>query len=293
MRHFAIAGIQLEIKNNADNMIKIRAHLDNLLDQFPWVQMVVLSELAACGHDVQNAQPEDGPLEQAFCQMAKKHGIWLIPGSMYQVKDHQLFNVAPVINPEGEVVGRHKKMFPFAPYEQGITPGTEPFVFDVPDVGRFGVSICYDMWFPETTRWLVCQGAEVIIHPTFTDTIDRDVELAIVRATAAQNQCFVIDVNGLDDGGNGRSIFVGPSGDVLHQCGTHSEDVPIEIDLDRVSRGRELGLRGLGQPLKSFRDRAFDFPCYQKGYRSQYLNALGRLEKPKRGTPCGINKRPK
>ncbi len=75
------------------------------------------------------------------------------------------------------------------------------------------------MWFPETSRTLAAMGAEVILHPTLTATIDRDVELAIVRATAAQNQCFVFDINGVGDGGNGRSIVVGPAGDVLYQAG--------------------------------------------------------------------------
>ena len=70
-------------------------------------------------------------------------------------------------------------------------------VFDVPDVGRFGLSICYDMWFPETTRQLTSQGVEVLLHPVLTGTTDRDAELAIARATAAQFQCYVIDVNGL------------------------------------------------------------------------------------------------
>jgi predicted amidohydrolase len=57
------------------------------------------------------------------------------------------------------------------------------------------------MWFPETTRQLAALGAEVILHPTMTDTIDRDVELPIARANAAMNQCYFFDVNGVGDGG--------------------------------------------------------------------------------------------
>jgi predicted amidohydrolase len=62
-------------------------------------------------------------------------------------------------------------MFPFYPYETGVTQ-VHYCVFDVPNVARFGVSICYDMWFPETIRTLVTMGA-VILHPTLTGTIDR------------------------------------------------------------------------------------------------------------------------
>jgi predicted amidohydrolase len=152
----------------------------------------------------------------------------------------------------------------------------------VPEVGRFGVSICYDMWFPETTRTLAAMGAEVILHPTMTDTIDRDVELAIARASAATNQVYFFDVNGVGDGGVGRSIINDPSGYVLHQAGSGAEIMPIEVDLGRLRRERERGMRSnLGQPLKSFRDRACDFSVYRKGSADfSYLNSLGPLVKP-------------
>jgi len=265
--------------------------LDGLVRDFPWVQMVVLSELCLGGQTRASAEPMPGPTEHELCRLAREHSIWLVPGSLYERDGDHVFNTTPVIDPEGRVIGRHRKLFPFEPYEAGVTAGTEPLVFEVPDVGCFGVSICYDLWFPETSRWLVAKGAEVILHPALTDTIDRDIELAMVRATAAQNQCFVIDVNGLGVGGIGRSLFAGPAGDVLHEAGTHPEVIPIEIDLDRVARSREIGLRGLGQPLKSFRDRAFEFPHYTPGFRSEALDALGPLAKPVRGSTAGLSTR--
>ena len=155
----------------------------------------------------------------------------------------------------------------------------------MPAVGRFGVTICYDMWFPETTRQLAALGAEVILHPTMTDTIDRDVELPIARANAAINQCYFFDINGIGDGGTGRSIIVGPSGHVLHEAGAGPEFIPVEIDLDRVRRERERGIRGLGQTLKTFRDRPVDFPVYQRSAPTEaYLQTLGPIEKQGRCT---------
>lgn len=266
----------------------IEERVGTLVKDFPWVEMVVLSELALTGHRLANSRTR-GEMEPVLGNIARRHGIWFIPGSFHEKVDDRIYNTTPIIDPRGHTVAYYRKMFPFYPYETGVAPGTTPVVFDVPDVGRFGVSICYDMWFPETSRQLIAMGAEVIIHPTLTGTIDRDVELAIVRATAAQNQCFIIDVNGVDAGGVGRSIFVGPAGDVLHQAGSAPEEIPIEIDLDRVRRSREVGLRGLGQPLKSFRDRAFDFPIYQTGARSPHLDGLGRLAMPTRGTRAGLD----
>jgi predicted amidohydrolase len=172
-------------------------------------------------------------------------------------------------------------MFPFAPYEAGITPGNSFLVFDVPEVGRFGLTICYDMWFPETSRTLAWMGAEVILHPTLTNTIDRDVELAIARATAATNQCYFFDINGAGQLGVGQSIVVGPEGDVIHRAGSGDEIIPIELDFGRVRRSRERGLLGLGQPLKSFRDCGIDFPPYaHRQTTSMALRQLGPLQKP-------------
>jgi hypothetical protein len=144
-------------------------------------------------------------------------------------------------------------------------------------------------WGPEAMRTLAALGAEVIRHPTLTGTIDRDVELAIVRATAAQNQCFVFGINGFGDCGNGRSIIVGPAGEVLYQGQSAVETIPMEIDFDRVRRSREVGLRGLGQQLKSFRDRKVEFPVYGPEARAwPYLNSLGPLAKPDRGSRVGL-----
>jgi predicted amidohydrolase len=251
--------------------------------------MVVFSELAACGPSVRKAEPLPGPAERAFQAMAAKHSIWLVNGSHFEVKDGKVYNTASVIDPAGKVVGRHRKLFPFRPYETGVEPGTDFLVFDVPDVGRFGMSICYDMWFPETSRSLATMGAEVILHPSMTTTIDREVELSIARATAAMNQCYVIDINGAGDIGTGRSILVGPAGDTLYQAGSTEELIPLEIDLDRVRRERETGLRGLGQTLKSFRDARIDYPAYSgNGRAHDYLTSLGPLERPTRGSRAGL-----
>ncbi len=289
MRPFAVAGLQLSVSGRQSNLDHICDRVEMLMHLYPWVQMVLLSELATFGGWTGNAMVFPNAVEQRYCALAAKHKIWFIPGSLYESTDRGIFNMSPVITPEGVVCARYRKMFPFMPYETGVESGREFCVFDVPEVGRFGLSICYDMWFPETSRTLAAMGAEVILHPTLTPSIDRDVELSIARATAATNQCFVIDINGIGDGGNGRSLLVSPTGDVLYQAGTNEESMPIEIDLDRVRRSREVGLKGLGQPLKSFRDRAVAFTVYDRASGvASYLDTLGPLEKMARGSKAGL-----
>lgn len=277
MSHFAVAGLQLELSPQ-DNLHLVRSELERLRQRFPWVDMAVLGELALFGANTATAQPMPGRVEEALCHMARELRLWLVPGSIYERDGDRIYNTSPVINPQGEVVARYRKMFPFLPYERGVTAGSEFVVFDVPQVGRFGVSICYDMWFPETTRTLAWMGAEAIIHPTMTNTIDRDVELAIARASAAVNQCYFIDINCAGRLGFGRSIVVGPDGSVIHQAGSGHEIIPVELDLELVRRSRRRGLRGLGQLLKSFRDSEVQFPPYRDGQgNSAALRGLGAM----------------
>ena len=289
MTPFAIAGVQMHVAALHSNVEAMRHRIDVLMARFPWTQMVLFSELAPYGPLDRYAQPFPNEALAAFQEDARRYGIWLIPGSMFEKReDGRIFNTSVVINPEGEIVAKYSKMFPFLPYEHGIASGTEFCIFDVPEVGRFGLSICYDIWFPETTRHLTSQGVEVLLHPVLTGTTDRDAELAIARATAAQFQCYVFDVNGLGAGGVGRSLVIDPAATVLHQSAGQEDMFPIEVDMDLVRRQRETGLKGLGQVLKSFRDRAADFPVYDRGSGADaYLQTLGPLEIPKQGSRAG------
>ncbi len=282
MKTFSIAGIQMKVHAAYPNLEAMRFKLDVLMSIYPWVEMVLFSELSPFGPLAHHAQEFPNDNERAFQEMAKKHKIWLIPGSMFEKQGDKIHNTATVINPQGEIITRYRKMFPFLPYEDGVTGGDEFCVFDIPNVGRFGLSICYDMWFPETSRTLAAMGAEVILHPTLTGTIDRDIELSIVRATAAINQCYVIDINGLETGGTGKSLICGPDGRIIYAADQVEEMIPIELDLERVHRSRQNGILRLGQPLKSFREKAHIFPVYQKDADLSYLHSLGPIKKPTR-----------
>lgn len=286
MTTFAIAALQLALQQK-DNCAEIADEVRRLKRRFPWVRMVLIGELAAYGTNFDYAQPMPGPAEAFFCALARETGLWLIPGSLYERRGDEIFNTMPVIDPTGAVITRYSKMYPFTPYERGVAPGAECVVFDVPDVGRFGLSICYDMWFAETTRTLAWMGAEVVLHPSMTNTIDRDVEISIARASAAQNQCYFLDINVTGDLGYGRSVVAGPGGEIIHEAGVGREIIPIELDFDYVRRVRRTGWHGLGQPLKSFRDGARSFAPYDEAQRSESLEQLGPLLRPGDPPPPG------
>jgi predicted amidohydrolase len=279
MSRFSIAAVQMALPV-ADNVAAMARQVGVVKKRFPWVNMVVFGELSAFGARPQTAQPMPGPAEDHFRAVARQHKTWLVPGSLYEIDGGSIYNTMPVIDPDGEIVARYRKIFPFLPYESGVAAGAECVVFDVPGAGRFGMSICYDMWFPETTRTLAWLGAEVVLHPSLTNTIDRDAELIIARAGAITNQCYFVDVNNCGDMAYGRSIIVGPEGEILHQAGETAQIMPVTVDFEHVRHVRRNGIKGLGQPLKSFRDSSVDFPPYRDGAGSARLDALGPLSMP-------------
>jgi predicted amidohydrolase len=279
MRRFGLAALQLEL-GQGNNLDAIAAEIATIRRRFPWVDMVLVAELATYGVSLERAEPMPGPAEDRYRAIAREHGFWLVPGSIYERAGDKIYNTAPVIDPDGKVVTRHRKIYPFTPYENGVASGDRHTVFDVPSVGRFGVSICYDMWFPEAIRALAWMGAEVILHPSLTNTIDREVEVSIARANAAMNQCYFVDLNCSGNLAYGRSCVFGPGGETVHVAGTSREIIALELDLDHVAAVRERGWHGLGQPLKSFRDIDVSYPCYAPGaHRAGAFANLGPLER--------------
>jgi len=276
VRTLAIAGLQLALSNGA-NVASLADEVASVKRRFPWVDLVVLSELCAHGTNPEFAERLPGPTEREFARIAQENAVWLIPGSIFEREAGRIYNTTPVIDPSGKIVARYRKMFPFYPYEEGVTGGDSFCVAAVAGTAQIGILNCYDIWFPEAARSLVWLGAEVIINPSLTNTIDRDVELALVRAAAATNQCYVFNVNGAGSQGYGRSIVCGPGGEVLHQAGAGREIIVLELNLDQVQRARERGWNGLGQVLKSFRDRPKNYPPYREGARSAALDSLGPL----------------
>ena len=223
------------------------------------------------------AEEIPGPLTERLCKLAQQTGKWLIPGSIVERDGDNLHNTALAISPDGEVVARYRKMFPWMPYETSV-PGTEHVVFDIPGVGRFGLAICYDGWVPEIMRTLAWMGAEVILQPTYTRTSDRAQELVLARANAITNQVYVVNPNIGALFGTGRSIITDPEGRVLAEGGTGEEFLTVFLDLDLVSATREHGTAGLNALWKQLRDAPPPFPPAVHGYAAgAVMRDLGPL----------------
>jgi formamidase len=290
---FGIAAVQLQVAPwDPDKTIeRMEQRVRYVRQTFPWVSLVCFHELCPVAtapieprpatYTIETvAQAIPGPLTEQLADLARRHQVWLQPGSIYERDGEAIYNTALVFSPQGELTARYRKLFPWRPYEQQ-TAGREFCVFDIPDVGRLGLCTCYDGWFPEVIRTLMWMGAEVIIHPTLTSTVDRAAELVIEQAHALFNQCYMVNTNAAPPVGCGKSIIVDPNGRVLQQASSQDEILTEMLDLDLVRQVRELGTVGLNQPLKQLRDTELDFPIYSQGIRqSTLLQNLGPLRLP-------------
>lgn len=197
------------------------------------------------------AEEIPGPLTERVGKIAARAKRWIAAGSILErAQGGGVHNTALVFSPDGELAARYRKLFPWGPFERSVPGNEAPPVFDIPAVGRLGLMICYDGWFPEVARGLALQGAELILQPTLTTTPDREEELVLARANAIANQVFVVNVNAATTIGGGRSIGVDPEGLVLFECGQNEELIVQVIDLDRVASVRERGTRGLSRVWK-------------------------------------------
>jgi formamidase len=225
------------------------------------------------------AEPIPGPRTDALCELAASVGKWLVPGTLVERAGPHVYNSAVAISPAGELVARYRKIFPWMPHENS-TPGDEYVTFDIPDIGRFGLAICYDGWVPEIPRTLAWMGAEVMIQPTYTRTSDREQELVLARANAITNQMFVVNPNIGRLFGTGSSIVVDPEGRVLAESGSGEEFLSVYLDLDLVSVVREFGTAGVNPLWKQLRDAPPPFPPAAAGYAAgEIMRGLGPLRR--------------
>ena len=195
-----------------------------------------------------NAEPIPGPTIDRLADRARRHGVYLHAGSIHEVRpdDPRLFNTTVVIDPDGDIVARYRKIHMFdvvldgvADYEESATvsPGDELVVLDV-DGTAVGLAICYDLRFPELFRILALRGAEVILLPAaFTLTTGKDHWETLIRARAIENGVFMVAPAqiGQHPPGNwcyGRSLIVDPWGTVLATA--PDVETVITADLDRA-----------------------------------------------------------
>lgn len=263
----------LQLHNGADpqkNILRLGEEIRDLAKR--GAQLVVLQELHNSLYFCQTenvelfdlAEPIPGPSTEYFGQIAKDCGVVIVT-SLFEKRAAGLYhNTAVVIEKDGSIAGKYRKMhIPDDPayYEKFyFTPGDLGFHPIDTSVGRLGVLVCWDQWYPEAARLMALQGAEILIYPTAigyesSDSPEeqerqREAWTTVQRGHAVANGIPVVTVNrvGFEPDSSrqtkgiefwGSSFVAGPQGELFYQaCNDDEESLIVEVDLQHSEQVR-------------------------------------------------------
>ena len=249
-------GVEVNIKRLDDNIRDVAAR---------GADLVVMQELHNTPYFCKTedvglfdlAEPIPGPSTDHFGALAKELGVVLV-ASLFERRAPGLYhNTAVVIERDGTIAGCQRKMhIPDDPgyYEKFyFTPGDQGFRPIQTSVGRLGVQVCWDQWYPEGARLMALAGADILIYPTAigyapADTPDeqrrqRDAWQLVQRGHAVANGLPLVAVNrvGVEDGVPfwGSSFVCGPQGELLAEApATDAANIVVEVDMQRSEHVR-------------------------------------------------------
>jgi len=213
------------------------------------LDLILLPELWNVGYFAfddyeKGAEPLDGPTLTELAQQARDLKSYILAGSILERSSGRFFNTSALLDREGQRIAVYRKihLFSYRSREREIlTPGEEP-VTAATELGRLGLSICYDLRFPELYRAELDQGAEIFLVPAAWPAARIAHWELLARARALENQCFLLGCNAAGVERNvqlgGRSLVVDPQGEILARAGADEEIPFAELDLEQVAKAR-------------------------------------------------------
>jgi predicted amidohydrolase len=199
-------------------------------------------------------EPIDGEYVGFFAAAARELGMWVVAGSFHETGPDpaHTYNTTPVFDRGGNLAGSYRKIHLYdveipgrVSYRESasVAAGSEPTVIDV-DGTPLGLSICYDLRFPELYRALADRGARIVVVPAaFMQHTGRDHWEVLLRARAIENQCYLVAAGQIGDHDPGRTCFgrsmvVDPWGTVVAQAPDAVTVAFADLDFERLDRIR-------------------------------------------------------
>ena len=254
---FRLACCQLKVeKEKEKNLSKARLMIAEAVEN--GAQMVVLPEMFNCPYRAE-LFPEyaesypGGPSLEMLSLTAKENSVYIVGGSIPERENGCLYNTSFVFDPDGRLLGRHRKAHLFDVDLPGglkiresntLNSGNQSTVIRT-ELCSIGVAICYDIRFPELIRQMVLKGAQVVIIPaTFTFTTGQVHWKITFQVRAIDNQVFTVGAAAARDYserfiGYAHSLICDPWGEVLAEAGEEEEIIYSEINLQRLEKVRQ------------------------------------------------------
>ena len=259
MTTFLAAAIQMDTTSNQERNLSVAADFIGEAAK-KGAKLIALPEtMAYLGRDYaafSEAVP-GGKTETYLSRLAKKYGVYIVGGSLYERNENDLvrpYNTTFLLGPDGAFLGKYSKLHPFdvvldsgvmSRESSHVAPGHDIVTVKTDGVGTLGLGICYDLRFGELFRLMALRGAQILVLPAnFTEATGRAHWEVLVRARAIENECYVIAPNQVGKKPRftayGHSLLVDPRGKVLAEAGgTETGVIYAPIDLDLVSKVRK------------------------------------------------------
>lgn len=255
-----------------ESLERLEKELDSLMFAMNTPDLVVGTEMSL-GMRWNNGLPLDvdpkllvdtlpGKVSEKLGGLAKKYGIYFVPGSMYEYStvpgQPTLYNSIPIFSPSGDMIDVYRKMCPYYPGEEFITKGDHYVVFDIPEKDtKIGVMNCHDWSFPEISRNLTLMGAELLLRPAVDPEGLYDIYKSMATTRAVENQAYFLSLNMVGKFDTffvyGHSILAGPNGQTIYEAGTTEVSVSIPLDMDVVKQARKYGTNNTEQLLRQLK----------------------------------------
>lgn len=255
MGQFKVALLQALVYENKEKSVNNAVKLieDAARDG---ADIAVLPEMFCCPYSTsyfrEYGEEEEGYAYEKISLAAKKSGIYVVAGTVPELEGNNVYNTSYVFDREGNKIAKHRKMHLFDIDVEGgqyfkesdvLSPGRDVTVFDT-EFCKIGLGVCYDIRFPELSRLMALEGAEVIIYPgAFNMTTGPAHWELNFRSRALDNQVYTIGVAPARDYNSsyrsyGNSIIVSPWGKVINRMDEREGYIVQEIDLDYVQKVR-------------------------------------------------------
>jgi len=252
MSKLIVGAIQIQSSDDKkDNLLRAEAFIDMPVER--GAKLIALPELFNfCGAPqfyLQNAETIPGPTVNMLCTKAKESHVYVLGGSLAERvnKAEKVFNTSVLIDPSGRILAKYRKIHLFdveigqqlVLKESDIFEYGDKLVIAETEYGTVGLTICYDLRFPEVYRNLAVKGAKIIFVPSsFMAATGKDHWEPLIRARAIENQVFIIAPNeigpipGTKMFRYGRSLIVDPWGTILAQAADTEGVITAELDFD-------------------------------------------------------------
>lgn len=242
-----VSSIQLEIKQRPK--VKTLEYLLNLIEEVRGSDLILLPEIWSIGYFSfsrykSESETQDGLTVEALRQKAAELKSHIFTGSFIEREGEHLFNTTLLLNPEGNIIAKYRKMHLFGYHSQEkrlLQQGQEVVTAQTP-WGRAGLSTCYDLRFPEFYRRMVDQGAGFFLVASAWPMARLDAWVLFNRARAHENLAYLFSCNcaGTNEGHQfaGHSMFVDPMGKVVFEAGEEEEIITGEVNMSMVQEVR-------------------------------------------------------